>query len=73
METLANILTVVGLVLLALFVASVFSFLIAFPIMWLWNFVMPDLFHFPVISYWQSWALLMLSTLLFRPMISEKK
>lgn len=73
MDIIFKIIAAIGLISLAVFVGIIFSFLIASPVMWLWNYVMPGLFHLPVISYWQSWALLMLSTLLFRPTLSEKK
>jgi hypothetical protein len=40
-------------------------FLVVFIIMLLWNAIVPDLFHGPVISYWQAAGLLLLSKLLF--------
>jgi hypothetical protein len=33
--------------------------------MFTWNYVMPSLFHLPVITYWQGIALLVLARLLF--------
>lgn len=36
----------------------------SFPLMWAWNFVMPEIFSLPKITYWQMWALyLILSSL----------
>lgn len=40
--------------------------LIGFVVMWLWNALIPDLFHGPHISYWQAFGLLILSKLLFK-------
>lgn len=28
--------------------------LMAFPIMWMWNYVMPDVFGLPLINVWQA-------------------
>ncbi|MBS1682844.1 MAG: hypothetical protein JST48_14115 [Bacteroidetes bacterium] len=33
--------------------------------MWLWNWLVPDLFHGPQINYWQTMGLLLLSKILF--------
>ena len=34
---------------------------------WIWNAILPDLFHFPVINYWQMFWLNWLIGILFRP------
>ncbi len=39
-------------------------FLVIFVITLLWNAIVPDLFHGPVISYWQAAGLLLLSKIL---------
>ena len=31
--------------------------LIAFPVMWLWNYVIPDVFGLSTIVFWQAFAL----------------
>ena len=36
-----------------------------FVTMWLWNWLIPDLFNGPVISFWQTLGLLTLSKILF--------
>jgi hypothetical protein len=36
-----------------------------FVIMWLWNWLVPELFSGPVINYWQTVGLLILSKILF--------
>lgn len=33
--------------------------------MWLWNSLLPDLFHFQLITFWQALGLLVLGRLLF--------
>lgn len=42
-----------------------FSTLVVFVTMSLWNWLIPTLFHGPVISFWQALGLLLLSKLLF--------
>ncbi len=53
--------TIVGLV----FVAG-FALLMGFPVMWLWNAVMPDLFGVRAIAFWQAIGLLLLTGILVR-------
>jgi hypothetical protein len=36
-----------------------------FVIMWLWNWLIPELFSGPVLTYWQTVGLLILSKILF--------
>ena len=35
-------------------------------VMWLWNWLIPDLFSGPVISFWQALGLMLLTRILFR-------
>jgi len=41
--------------------------LFALLIMWLWNWIVPDLFHLQNITFWQAFALNGLTTVLFKP------
>jgi hypothetical protein len=50
----------------ALVVIIAFSLLIAFPIKWLWNGVMPDIFGLPEITFWKAYGLYLLWHLLLR-------
>jgi hypothetical protein len=52
---------VAGFILLA--IAGVFIF--GNIVMLLWNALLPVLFHFPLISFWQALGLLLLSKILF--------
>jgi hypothetical protein len=47
--------------------------LLGYPVMLLWNWLMPELFSLPVITFWQAIGLNILCTILFRPSISIKK
>ena len=40
--------------------------LLVWPLVWMWNFVMPDLFGVPTITYWQMFHLYMLIQCLFK-------
>lgn len=42
--------------------------LFTFALMWLWNWLVPELFNGPVLSYWQTLGLLVLSKILFSGM-----
>ena len=53
-------------VLAAVGMAAVFALVTALPTMWLWNWLMPELFGLKEITFWQALGLLVLSTLLFR-------
>ena len=35
-------------------------------VMALWNWVMPDIFGLPQITYWQGWAMVVLAHILFK-------
>jgi len=65
METLIKILGVIGGVM-------VICMLVAFPVMWLWNWLMPTIFGLITINFWQALGLLLLSSALFRSSSSSK-
>ncbi len=39
--------------------------LVGLVLMYLWNWLMPDLFHLSAINIWQAWGLLLLAKILF--------
>jgi len=53
--------SVILLVIIAIF------FIIAGALELLWNTTMPDIFDLKEISYWQSFRLILISTILFSP------
>lgn len=59
--------------IVGLAIVFVFAVLVAFPVMWLWNWVMPDIFGLPVITFWQAFGLNLLCGLFFRGVNSTKK
>jgi hypothetical protein len=70
METLIkSIVYVVLVVSITLF----FAIVLAFPVKWCWNYVMPYLFNFKEIDAWQAWCLLFLSGMLFKSSLNTTK
>lgn len=66
---LMGVLGAVGLALLLLIIGTLY----AFPVMWIWNYLMPDLFAVPVIGFWQAFWGVFLCGLLFKSNITTKK
>ena len=52
--------------LLGLAVWFVLALVLSLPVMWLWNWLMPDLFNLPEISWIQAWGISLLSGFLFK-------
>jgi hypothetical protein len=47
--------------------------LLGYPVMLLWNWLMPKLFGLSEVTFWQAIGLNILCTILFRPSINVKK
>jgi hypothetical protein len=60
---------------LGLFIGTIAILLVilGYPVMLLWNWLMPELFGLREITFWQAIGLNMLSTILFRPSVNIKK
>lgn len=56
---------IIGYILLGLVLAVVFGFVFGIAVMWLWNVLLPPLFGFATITYWQAVGLVILARLLF--------
>ena len=65
-NVLEAILLIVGLIVLA-------AILLALPLQLLWNWLMPNLFNLPAITFWQALGLNMLAGILFKSNINIKK
>ena len=50
-------------ILIVFIVALIFGLLLVFPIMWLWNYLMPMIFGLPELTYWQTYGLYVLINL----------
>jgi hypothetical protein len=56
---------IIGWVILIIIAAAGFAILFGFLIMWLWNWLMPDLFGLAPITYWQGVGIFILAKFLF--------
>ena len=65
-QTIHDILYLIGILMLVII-------LIGGPLMVLWNWLMPSIFYLPEITFWQACGLQLLATLLFKPIINNKK
>ena len=52
-------------------VAAFIGLILAFPIMWIWNYLMPALFSVGQIGYWQAFWLYFLCNLLIKPTVTN--
>jgi hypothetical protein len=59
--------------LAALGIIILTAIIMAFPTMWLWNWLMPDIFELPKITLYQAMGINFLSGILFRPNVNVKK
>lgn len=55
-----------GLAIGGLVIAAGLALLFGLILMWLWNWLMPEIFGLPMISFWQAWGLVLLSHILFK-------
>jgi hypothetical protein len=65
-NTIESIATLLGLI-------AIIIVLLGYPVMLLWNWLMPEIFGLSEITFWQAIGLNILCTILFRPSISIKK
>lgn len=65
-----GILTVIGFLLFSLFG---YALILAFPVMWLWDYVMPSLLRVSEITYLQAFGLYVLCGMLFKNSAATKK
>lgn len=54
------------------FLWVVVAIIIGFPIKWLWNWIMPNLFGLPEISFWMALGIALLVSILFGGVVKVK-
>lgn len=59
-----SVLKIVGMVAGGIVLAVGIAFVLGFVVQALWNWLLPDIFGLPEITYWQAWGLLILAHLL---------
>ena len=58
---------ILGLLVMGVFGIILIAVLTALPVMWMWNYLMPDLFGLKTIDFWQALVLSGLCGTLFKP------
>ncbi len=56
---------IIGWVIFGIICAIALGLLLGFGIMWLWNWLMPELFGLATITYWQAIGMFVLAKILF--------
>jgi len=67
-----TILYTIGMISVVVVMIIVVACLLAFPVKWLWNWIMPILFNLKEITAWQALGLILLCGLLFKTNSSYK-
>ncbi len=55
-----------NLIIMTIVLAFLLSLILALPVMWLWDWLMPTIFGLPEITLMQAWGLNFLCSLLFK-------
>ena len=61
-----EILSAIIVVAIVIVVIAVLSILVAFPVKWCWNYVMPYLFGLPVLNWGRAWCITFLCGVLLK-------
>ena len=61
-----NALFIIPMVIGGIIIMLLLAFIFGFFVMWLWNWLMPDIFNLSEISYWQAWGLVLLAHIFFK-------
>lgn len=56
---------IAGMVILGILAIGGLAILFGFMVMWLWNWLMPELFGLPTLTFWKAVGVVILSKLLF--------
>ena len=57
---------IIGTIIATALIIFGLSILLAFPVKWLWNATLPELFGVKLIGVWMAWKIAFLSSLLFK-------
>ena len=58
-------LIIAGALIIGIVILAFSSLIMAIPAYFVWNWLMPQIFHLPTLAYWQVWGLVFLLSLLF--------
>ena len=51
-----KVFAIIGMSIGGVIIAMAMALLFGFIVMWLWNWLMPDIFELTTITFWQAWA-----------------
>lgn len=60
-------------IIASLITAAIVIFLLTWPVQYLWNSLIPELFHGPTLTFWQTLGLMLLSDVFFKNKTSSTK
>lgn len=58
--------SIIGIIVLVVIAALGLSLILAFPVKWLWNSTLPELFAIKPIGVWMAWKISLLCAFLFK-------
>jgi hypothetical protein len=61
------------LIIMAIVLIAVFSLILAYPVMWCWNYSVVTIFKLPIITWCQAWCLMFLTNILIKSTSSYSK
>ena len=67
-----NMKTFLEVFLVAILTLGFVALILGLPLMWLWNWIMPELFYLNIITFWQAVGLNLLTGILFRSSYTKK-
>ena len=67
-----NMKTFLEVFLVAILTLGFVALVLGLPLMWLWNWIMPELFYLNTITFWQAVGLNLLTGILFRSSYTKK-
>ena len=65
-KTTRGIFAIAANVISGILLAAGMALLFGFVVLWLWNWLMPDIFGLGKITFWQAWGLVVLAHILFK-------
>lgn len=65
--------SIIGLAVSAIAIASMLIFIFTFPVMWLWNTLIPSIFNGPYLTFWQTFGLMIMVRLIIPSTENQKK
>ena len=66
MHKTKSVFRIIGMAIGGVIIAMALALLFGLVVMWLWNWLMPDIFGLTTITFWQAWGLVVLSHILFK-------